>query len=85
MIVKERGKKTEWVHGREWRPGVNFTNVLNAAFMHVSCAPSFLCLHFMFVLYRRKTVGAKVACRMLVKFTPSKGGASCKVFLCEQI
>jgi hypothetical protein len=29
-----------------------------------------LCLHFRFVLYRRKTVGTKVARRTLVKLTP---------------
>jgi hypothetical protein len=49
---------------------VNFTNVLRAAFTYVSCASSFLCLHFRFVLYGRKTVGAKAVLRMLVKLTP---------------
>jgi hypothetical protein len=40
--------------------GVNFTNVLRAAFM---------CLRFRFrLLYWRKTVSAKAAFRMLVKF-----------------
>jgi hypothetical protein len=31
---------------------------------------AFLCLHFRFVLYMHKAVGAKAACRMLVKLTP---------------
>ncbi len=50
--------------------GVNFINVLRAAFTYVSCACSFLCLHFRFVLYWRKTVGAKAARRMLMKLSP---------------
>ncbi len=33
-------------------------------------AQLFLCLHFRFVLYWCKTVGAKAACRTLVKLTP---------------
>ncbi len=49
------------------RSGFYFTNVLCAALMYVSCARSFLCLRFRFVLYRRKTVGAKAVCRMLVR------------------
>ena len=52
------------------RPGVNFNNVLRAAFTYVSCARSFLCLHLSFVLYWRKTTGVKAARRTLVKLTP---------------
>jgi hypothetical protein len=52
------------------KPEVNFTNILRSAFTYVNCAGSFLCLRFRFVLYWRKTVGAKAARRMLVKLTP---------------
>jgi hypothetical protein len=52
------------------RPGVNFTNVLRAAFTYVSCARSFLCLRFRFLLYWRKTVGTKAVHIMLMKLTP---------------
>ncbi len=51
-------------------PGINLTNVLCPAFSYVSCACTFLCLHFRFVLYWRKTVGAKAAHRTYVKLTP---------------
>ncbi len=51
-------------------PEVNFTNILHTAFTNVSCARSFFCLRFRFVLYKRKTVGAKAAHRTLVKLTP---------------
>ncbi len=51
-------------------PEVNFTNVLRAAFMYVSCARSFLCLHFRFVLYWRKPTGAKAVRRTVMKLSP---------------
>ncbi len=51
-------------------PEVNFINVLCVAFKYVSCARSFLCLDFRFVLYWRKTVDAKAVRRTLVKLTP---------------
>jgi hypothetical protein len=62
--------KAQNVKSNEARPWVNFTNVLHTAFMYISCAHSFLCLHFRFVLYRCKTAGAKAARIMLVKLTP---------------
>ncbi len=52
--------------GKE-RQGVNFTNVLCASFLQVSFACGFLCLHFRFIIYWRKIVGAKAAHRMLMK------------------
>ncbi len=51
-------------------PEVNFTNVLRAAFIYVCLACSFLCLSFRFVFYWHKTVGAKAACRTLMKLNP---------------
>jgi hypothetical protein len=51
-------------------PSVNLTNVLRAAFTYVSCACSFLCLHFGFVLYWRKPTSAEAAHRTLMKLTP---------------
>ncbi len=51
-------------------PGVNFTNALPAAFTYISFARSFFCLRSRFVLYWRKTVGAKAACRTLMKLNP---------------
>jgi hypothetical protein len=50
--------------------GVNFTNILHAAFLHVSFGSTFLCLRFRFVLYWCKTVGAKAASRTLMKLSP---------------
>ncbi len=42
-----------------------------AQLLHTQVAlAAFLCLHFRFVLYRRKTIGAKVVRRTLVKLTP---------------
>jgi hypothetical protein len=52
------------------QPRVNFTNVLHAAFMYVSCTRSFFCLRFSFVVNWRMTVGAKAARRMLMKLSP---------------
>ncbi len=49
---------------------VNFTNILCAAFTFISCAHSFLCLRFRFVLYWRKSTGAKAAWRTLMKLSP---------------
>ncbi len=54
--------------------GVNFTNVLRAAFTYVSFVHSFLCLCFRFVLYWRKTVGAKAVFRTLMKLNPGGQG-----------
>ncbi len=51
-------------------PWVNFTNILRKIFMYVSCKRSFLCLRFRFVLYKRKTVGAKAVRRTLMKLNP---------------
>ncbi len=51
-------------------PGVNFTNILRAAFTCVSCACSFLCLRFRFVFYWCKPTGVKAVRRTLVKLTP---------------
>jgi hypothetical protein len=52
--------------------GVNFTNVLRAAFTYVSCTRSFLCLCFRFVLSWCKTVGPKAARRTLMKLSPDR-------------
>ncbi len=62
------------------RTGVNFTNVLRAAFMYVSCARSFLCLHFSFVLYWRKPTVAKAAPRTLMKLSPDDWRFAANIF-----
>jgi hypothetical protein len=67
--------------------GLNFTNVLRAAFTHGSCARRFLCLSYRFVLYWRKTVGAKAARRTLVKLIPGhlSRQAAKEGKLCERV
>jgi hypothetical protein len=51
--------------------GVNFTNILPAAFSYKSffCA-AFMCLQLGFVIFWRKDFGAKAAHKMLVKLAP---------------
>jgi hypothetical protein len=51
-------------------PGVNFTNILWAAFcLNVFCK-AFICLQFGFVIFWQKDFGTKAAHKMLVKLTP---------------
>ena len=50
--------------------GVNFTNILRAAFLCESLVSSFSVLTFRFVIFGRKEIGAKAARKMLVKLTP---------------
>jgi len=52
------------------RPGVNFTNILRAAFSYESFCDAFMCLQFGFVIFWRKDFGPKAAHKMLVKLTP---------------
>jgi hypothetical protein len=51
-------------------PGVNFTNILRAAFSYESFCASFMYLQFGFVILWRKDFGTKAAHKMLVKLTP---------------
>jgi hypothetical protein len=52
-------------------PGVNFTNILRAAFMvRKYFAQPLLYLQFGFVILWQKDFGAKAAHKMLVKLTP---------------
>jgi hypothetical protein len=51
-------------------PGVNFTNILQAAFCTKVFCAAFMCLQFGFVMFWRKDFGAKAAHKMLVKLTP---------------
>jgi hypothetical protein len=51
-------------------PGVNFTNILCAAFAYVRCASSFFVPTFRFVLYWCKPTGAKAARGTLMKLSP---------------
>ncbi len=47
-----------------WQPGINFTNILRAAFrMKVFCA-ALMCLQFRFVIFWRKDFGAQSAHKM---------------------
>ncbi len=55
------------------RPGVNFTNILRAAF----------CTNCTFVLFLRKNSGAKAAFKMLVKMTPFKILKTNKLLACK--
>ncbi len=52
--------------------GVNFTNILRAAFSYESFCASFMCLQFGFVIFWRKDFGTKAAHEMLVKLTPER-------------
>jgi len=52
-------------------PGVNFTNILRAAFSYEFFCAAFMCLLFGFVLFWQKDFGAKAAHEMLVKSTPA--------------
>jgi hypothetical protein len=51
-------------------PGVNFTNILLAAFSYKSSLCSFYVLTIWVVNFWRKDFGAKAAHKMLVKLTP---------------
>ncbi len=53
-----------------WRPGVNFINILYGCLFHtkVFCA-AFRQLHFGFVVFWRKYIGAKAARKMFMKLT----------------
>jgi hypothetical protein len=52
------------------QPGVNFTNILQAAFLSKVFCTAFICLQFGFVIFWQKDFGAKAAHKMLVKLTP---------------
>ncbi len=51
-------------------PGVNFTNILRAAFCTKVFCAAFMCLQFGFVNFWQKDFGAKAAHKMLVKLAP---------------
>jgi hypothetical protein len=57
---------------REHRQGVNFTNILRAAFSYESFARSFFVLRFKVCTFWRKNIGAKAASNMLVKLTQDR-------------
>jgi hypothetical protein len=48
-------------------PGVNFTNILLAAFRTKVFCAAFMCLQFGFVIFWQKDFGTKAAHKMLVK------------------
>jgi hypothetical protein len=54
-------------------PMVNFTNILRKRnfFCTKDYGGDFLYLHFRFVLFWRKNIGAKIGLRMSVKLTPN--------------
>ena len=58
-------------------PGVNFTNILRAAFLYASLFSGFLYLRLRFVFFWPKEIGAKAAYKMLVNY-PTGG----KVAIC---
>jgi hypothetical protein len=51
-------------------PGINFTNILRAAFRTKVFCAAFMCSQFGFVIVWQKDFGAKAAHKMLVKLTP---------------
>jgi hypothetical protein len=51
-------------------PGVNFTNILCAAFSYESFCAAFMCLQFGLIIFWQKDFGAKAAHIMLMKLTP---------------
>jgi hypothetical protein len=51
-------------------PGVNFTNILQAAFLYKVFCAAFMCLQFGFVIFWQKDIGTKAAHKMLVKLSP---------------
>ncbi len=53
-------------------PVVNFTNLLYTAFTYKGLRVAFLLLHFRFVVFWRKNIGAKASLKMLVKSTPGE-------------
>ncbi len=59
-----------WALNKNSLPGVNFTNILRAAFSYESFSPSFFVLRFKVCTFWRKNIGAKAASNMLVKLTP---------------
>ncbi len=61
--------KMTWNSGYE-KPGVNFTNILWAAFSYKSFLRSFYVLTIWVCNFWRKEFGAKAAHKMLVKLTP---------------
>jgi len=50
-------------------PGVNLTNILQAAFWTKVFGEALMCLQFVFVLFWRKYLGTKATCKMLIKLT----------------
>jgi len=52
--------------------GVNFTNILRAAFSFESFCAAFFYLLFGFVNFWRKNISAKAARKMLVKLTTGR-------------
>ena len=50
--------------------GLYFTNILQAAFSYESVFAAFLYLQFGFVIFWQKNIGAKAACKMLMKLAP---------------
>jgi hypothetical protein len=64
LIVKNVAQKLP----KNIRLGVDFTNILQAAF-----CTAFMCLQFGFVLFWRKDFGTKVAHKILVKLILGRG------------
>jgi hypothetical protein len=56
--------------GPKMPPGVNFTNILRAAFLYESFLCSFYVLTIWACIFLQKVFGAKAAHKMLVKLTP---------------
>ncbi len=55
---------------KDLHPGVNYSNMLRAAFFTNVFCTAFMCLELEFVIFWRKDLGAKPAHKMLVKLSP---------------
>ncbi len=69
LWLNVRPKKLNWQEWERDLESISPTFQVQLLLTYVECA-AFLCLCFRFVLYWRKTVGAKAARKMLMKLSP---------------
>ena len=60
---------TNCLSPKKYTPSVNFTNILQAAFLYKHLLSSFFVLTAKVCIFLAKEIGAKAACKMLVKLT----------------
>ncbi len=64
------GKLQRYFYNIDHPSGVNFTNILQAAFSYKPFCAAFMCLQFGYVIFWRKDFDTKADHKMLVKLTP---------------